>query len=69
MPMFRNIVLTPEDYDRDIRHYEFDLKGTGFGNYRYSCTDLICIKWQCALNSRYPVHYQKTHVFPAKHLH
>lgn len=27
--MTRNIVLTPPDYDRDIRHYEFDLSGSG----------------------------------------
>lgn len=27
--MTMNRVLTPPDYDRDIRHYEFDLKDTG----------------------------------------
>lgn len=30
VPLTKNIVLTPPDYDRDIRHYEFDLSGTGF---------------------------------------
>jgi sulfite reductase alpha subunit-like flavoprotein len=34
VPMTKNVVLTPPDYDRDIRHYEFDLSGTGF-TYRY----------------------------------
>lgn len=29
LPLVKNVVLTPPDYDRDIRHYEFDLKGTG----------------------------------------
>lgn len=33
VPLMRNIVLTPDDYARDIRHYEFDLHGTGFGGY------------------------------------
>lgn len=29
VPMVKNVVLTPPDYDRDIRHYEFDLQGSG----------------------------------------
>ncbi|XP_064607290.1 pyruvate:ferredoxin oxidoreductase-like [Liolophura sinensis] len=29
VPMTKNVVLTPPDYDRDIRHYEFDLKESG----------------------------------------
>jgi len=27
--MVKNVVLTPPDYDRDIRHYEFDIHGLG----------------------------------------
>ena len=27
--MTKNFVMTPDDYDRDIRHYEFDLSGSG----------------------------------------
>ena len=27
--MVKNFVLTPPDYDRDIRHYEFDIHGLG----------------------------------------
>ena len=29
LPMTKNVLMTPDDYDRDIRHYEFELKGTG----------------------------------------
>jgi len=29
LPMVKNVVLTPPDYDRDIRHYEFDIHGLG----------------------------------------
>ncbi|XP_013418498.1 uncharacterized protein LOC106179427 isoform X2 [Lingula anatina] len=29
IPLTKNVLLTPPDYDRDIRHYEFDLKGSG----------------------------------------
>jgi len=29
IPMVKNVVLTPPDYDRDIRHYEFDIHGLG----------------------------------------
>ena len=32
------MVLTPPDYDRDIRHYEFDLKGSGM---TYSAGDCL----------------------------
>ena len=31
VPLYRNFVMTPPDYDRDIRHYEFDLAGSGMG--------------------------------------
>jgi len=31
VPMVKNVVLTPPDYDRDIRHYEFDIHGLGMG--------------------------------------
>ena len=33
VPMTKNVLLTPPDYDRDIRHYEFNLKGSGMSNY------------------------------------
>ena len=47
--MTKNIVLTPPDYDRDIRHYEFDLKGSGMsynvgdclGVYPHNHRDLV----------------------------
>lgn len=39
-PMVKNQLMTPEDYDRDIRHYEFDLSSTGF---RYSLGDCLGI--------------------------
>ena len=38
--MTKNIVLTPPDYARDIRHYEFDLSGSGF---KYSVGDCLGI--------------------------
>jgi len=40
LPMTKNVVLTPPDYVRDIRHYEFDLSGSGFG---YSVGDCLGI--------------------------
>jgi sulfite reductase alpha subunit-like flavoprotein/ferredoxin len=33
-------LLTPEKYDRDIRHYEFNIEGT---NLQYSCGDSLAI--------------------------
>ena len=30
VPLYKNVLLTPPDYDRDIRHYEFDLSTSGF---------------------------------------
>ena len=49
--MTKNIVLTPPDYPRDIRHYEFDLSGTGIsynvgdclGVYPHNNPDEVCI--------------------------
>ena len=49
IPLTKNIVLTPPDYDRDIRHYEFDLKGSGMsyspgdclGIYAHNHQDLV----------------------------
>lgn len=38
VPLYHNRVLTPPDYDRDIRHYEFDLTGTGMS---YSAGDCL----------------------------
>lgn len=38
--MTKNVVLTPPDYDRDIRHYEFDLKNSGM---HYSVGDCLGI--------------------------
>jgi homodimeric pyruvate:ferredoxin (flavodoxin) oxidoreductase len=40
VPMTKNVVLTPPDYDRDIRHYEFDLRGLGMS---YSPGDCLGI--------------------------
>ena len=40
IPVTKNVVLTPPDYDRDIRHYEFDLGGSGFS---YSVGDCLGI--------------------------
>jgi len=37
LPMTKNVVLTPTDYDRDIRHYEFDLRGTGISYSQGDC--------------------------------
>ena len=31
VPMTRSRLMTPVNYDRDIRHFEFDLKGLGMG--------------------------------------
>ncbi len=39
-PLYRNFVLTPPDYDRDIRHYEFDATAVG---YQYSVGDCLGI--------------------------
>ena len=36
--MTMNRVLTPPDYDRDIRHYEFDLSQSGMS---YSVGDCL----------------------------
>ncbi len=36
--MTKNFVLTPPDYARDIRHYEFDLSSSGF---QYSVGDCM----------------------------
>jgi len=36
--MVKNVVLTPPDYDRDIRHYEFDIHGH---NMAYSPGDCL----------------------------
>jgi len=38
--MVKNFVMTPPDYDRDIRHYEFDIHGLDMG---YSPGD--CLGW------------------------
>ena len=38
IPMVKNVVLTPPDYDRDIRHYEFDIHGH---NMAYSPGDCL----------------------------
>lgn len=35
-----NKLLTPKDYDRDVRHYEFDLKNTGI---TYNIGDCLAI--------------------------
>jgi sulfite reductase alpha subunit-like flavoprotein len=40
IPMTKNQLLTPAEYDRDIRHYEFDLKGSGMN---YSVGDCLGI--------------------------
>ena len=40
IPMVTNRLLTPDDYDRDIRHYEFDLKDSGMS---YSVGDCLGI--------------------------
>jgi pyruvate/2-oxoacid:ferredoxin oxidoreductase beta subunit/flavodoxin len=40
IPMVKNQLLTPVEYDRDIRHYEFDLKGSGMS---YSVGDCLGI--------------------------
>jgi sulfite reductase (NADPH) flavoprotein alpha-component len=36
--MTKNVVLTPPDYTRDIRHYEIDLSGSGLS---YSVGDCL----------------------------
>jgi homodimeric pyruvate:ferredoxin (flavodoxin) oxidoreductase len=40
LPMTKNVVLTPPDYPRDIRHYEFDLSASGF---TYAVGDCLAI--------------------------
>ena len=40
--MVKNVVLTPPDYDRDIRHYEFDIHGLGMA---YSPGDCLGRCW------------------------
>ena len=40
MPLVKNELLTPADYDRDIRHYEFDLSSTGM---KYNVGDCLGI--------------------------
>ena len=38
LPMTKNVVLSPADYVRDIRHYEIDLSSSGF---TYSVGDCL----------------------------
>lgn len=40
LTMLENRLLTPAKYDRDIRHYSFDLKGTGL---TYNCGDALAV--------------------------
>jgi pyruvate dehydrogenase (NADP+) len=40
VPLLTNKLLTPEGYDRDIRHYEFDISKTGWD---YSVGDVMAI--------------------------
>ena len=40
VPRVAHRLLTPKGYDRDIRHYEFDIRGTGL---KYNCGDALAV--------------------------
>jgi hypothetical protein len=54
LPLVKNVLLTPPDYDRDIRHYEFDLKGTGISYSQGDCLGL----WQLCFDDFKSVYVQ-----------